>query len=235
METFFSTYSHQPMNERLVIIGDIHGDAVRLREALRRVEALDRRVVFLGDYVDRGPESAGVLDALIRARAVLGAKLVLLAGNHESAMIEYLDEGDLPGFARFGGMATIRSYVGQAAPDAHAQFVAAVPDAHMRLLRTELLPYYETDDVLVSHTGFDPENPFDRRRATMAEIGHAELFEWVQAGGRLPRPTVVCGHYAQRSMLPYDSRGLVCLDTGCGTTGGPLTMLILPEHEFVSV
>jgi serine/threonine protein phosphatase 1 len=222
------------MNEALAIVGDVHGDVLRLKAALLSLATLDRRIVLVGDYVDRGPDSRGVLEALVRARITLGSKLILLAGNHEGALVDYLDTGDLPRFAVVGGMATIRSYVGTAAPDVHAQFVAAVPDEHQRLLRDELMPFYETETVLVSHTGFDPADPMDRRSSALVDAGHADLFRWVEDGGHLPRPMVVCGHYVQRTKHPYESGGLVCLDTGCGTIGGPLTALLFPEQQFMS-
>jgi serine/threonine protein phosphatase 1 len=221
------------MSEALAIVGDVHGDAVRLRAALSRLDSSRRRIVFVGDYIDRGPDSAEVIEALIGARAALGSMLVLLAGNHEAALVDYIDTADLVRFAAFGGMATIRSYVGKATPDVHSQFVAAMPDEHQRLIREDLLPFYETETVLVSHSGFDPGKPLDRGRAAMVETGHPDLFSWTQQGGNLPRPTVVFGHYVQRSMRPYDSGGLVCLDTGCGTIAGPLTVLLLPEHRYM--
>src|ERR1019366_9184607 len=103
------------MNEALAIVGDVHGDVLRLKAALLSLATLDRRIVLVGDYVDRGTDSRGVLEALVRARITLGSKLILLAGNHEGALVDYLDTGDLPRFAVVGGMATIRSYVGPAA------------------------------------------------------------------------------------------------------------------------
>jgi serine/threonine protein phosphatase 1 len=233
MAISYSTFSSRAMTESLAVLGDVHGDSERLRRALSACARLGRRIILVGDYVDRGPDSAGVLETLVQTRRILGSQLVSLVGNHELAMINYLETGDLNRFARFGGMATIRSYVGTAKPDVHRQFLEAVPDAHQRLLREQLEPFLETDTVLVSHTGWDPSHPDDRRTSVVCR-GHPRLFEWAAAGRPLPRPVVVCGHYVQRGKRPYQSNGLFCLDTGCGTLGGPLTALLLPEREFLS-
>src|SRR2546422_4704933 len=99
------------MTDRLAIVGDVHGDVGRLAGMLRLLSADARRVVFVGDYVNRGPDSAGVLSLLLDARRELGGSLTLLLGNHELATLEYLDGGILPAYAAFGGMSTIRSYV----------------------------------------------------------------------------------------------------------------------------
>jgi serine/threonine protein phosphatase 1 len=223
------------VSEPIAIIGDVHGDADRLARAMKDVRSLNRRVVLVGDYVNRGPDSSGVLQSLVAARADFGSQLVLIRGNHELALADYLDQGDLPKFARFGGLATIRSYVGVARPDVHAHFLSRFPKQHERLIRDDLVAYFETDGLLVSHAGFDPANPDDRSDMALTISHHPGLFEWAKMGGRLPRPMVVCGHYVQRNLKPYDQDGVVCLDTGCGTMAGPLTMLLLPEHKFVAL
>jgi serine/threonine protein phosphatase 1 len=175
------------MSESFAVLGDVHGDSERLRRALSATAGLGRRIVLVGDYVDRGPDSAGVLEALVQARGTLGSQLVLLVGNHELAMINYLDTGDLNRFARFGGMATIRSYVGTAMPDVHRQFMAAVPDAHQRLIREQLDPFLDSDGVLVSHTGFDPAHPSDRRTSILCRVIQGCLSGWLPVVHSLDR------------------------------------------------
>jgi serine/threonine protein phosphatase 1 len=221
------------MTEPLAIVGDIHGDVLRLRALLERILPFNRRVVFVGDYINRGPSSAEVLELLASVKAKRDSQVVLLAGNHEMALLRYLEDKDLPAFAAYGGLATIRSYVGLAHGDVHAQFTAALPIAHQRLLRNHLEVFCQTEDVLISHAGIDPSRPDERSREVLVETSHPALFDEGLAWQR-PRPLVVFGHYVQRTQLPYVRDGIICLDTGCGTLAGPLTALLLPENQFLS-
>lgn len=222
------------MNE-LAVIADVHGDARRLERLLSLPELGDRDLVLLGDYVDRGERSAAVLGLLVDLKRTRGAGLVLLQGNHELALLRYLRDGDLAAFGRFGGLATIRSYVGIARGDVRAQLAAELPADHLQLLMQSMQTHVETDDVLLSHAGYDPARPAARTQQALVEATHPSLFDPATVARTRPRPLVVCGHYVQRSGKPYDVAGFVCIDTGCGTTGGPLTALLLPEHTFVSV
>lgn len=212
------------MSERYVAIGDIHGDARRLEALLSKLELGSRRLVFLGDYVNRGPDSRRVMDLLCQVAGSLGDRAVFLAGNHELALLRYLVDHDLPRFAAHGGIATIRSYgVRSPVGDVAAAFRAALPAEHLNFLES-LRASLEVGDVLLSHTGMALSTPDDRSMAAMADTSHPELFS-----GAVPRP-VVCGHYVQRSGAPLTSGRVTCIDTGCGTIGGPLTALALPER-----
>jgi len=88
------------MADRTFVIGDIHGDLQALNVLLSRLPPLDNKdtLVFLGDYIDRGPDSAGVVQAMrYRIPASTMAKVVTLRGNHEDAWLRVIDEG-WPGF-----------------------------------------------------------------------------------------------------------------------------------------
>lgn len=229
------TSSSGTADDRFAIVGDVHGDDVRLARMLESVLDDQRRVVLVGDYVNRGANSKAVLSLLVQAKHRLRDNLVLLTGNHDIATLKYIDEGSLPSFAGRGGMATIRSYVGGATGDLHRQFRRHFPSDHERLLREQLEVCFESDDLLISHTGYDPKAPYDRSPATLVNTPHPELLCDPEARSRAPRPTVVFGHYVQTSRRPWRKGSLVCLDTGCGTINGPLTALLLPENSFVSV
>ena len=210
------------MVKPVAFVGDVHGDAVRLARLLERSVDWERPLVFLGDYVNRGADSAAVLRLL--SLAVARGDVALL-GNHDYALLQYLD-GTL-GFADFaalGGAATIRSYVNDPRGDVRSQLIASVPADHLALLRG-LVPFWESPSVFASHTGYDPEHPKSRAAADVAMRGHANLFH----DRSRPAETVVCGHYTQRTGEPYISPDLVCLDTGCGS-GGPLTAWLWPER-----
>jgi serine/threonine protein phosphatase 1 len=214
------------MNERATIVGDIHGDARRLDAMLSTLDLQDRKLVFVGDYIDRGPDSRSVLSILCDLKRALGDRVVFLAGNHDLAFLRYLEDGDLARFAAFGGIATLRSYVTAPVGDVLATMLAAIPSEHVAFLEA-LLPAWNHGDWLISHTGLDPEHPDDRSMAAMAERSHPDMFQ--QALDRM----VVCGHYVQRDRTPTITDRLICIDTGCGTVGGPLTALLLPERSIL--
>lgn len=217
------------MSDELFVVGDVHGDAARLEQMLRVLSASERRTIFVGDYVNRGRDSRGVLELLTAARSEAPERFVFLMGNHELSLLEYLDGGDFVRFAALGGIATIRSYVADARGDVGAAFATSFP-THQRAFLRSLLPCWESADVLVSHTGYDPAAPQERSLDALVAKGHPEIFHHAAP----PRPLVVCGHYVQRGGAPYVSEHLVCLDTGCGV-GGPLTAVTLPEREFITV
>ncbi len=215
------------MSERYVAVGDIHGDALRLEALLGKLDLASRRLVFLGDYVNRGSDSRRVLDVLCDIARSLGDRVVFLAGNHELALLRYLADHDLPRFASYGGIATIRSYgVRSPVGDVAAAFRAAIPTAHINFLEA-LKPAFEPDGILFSHAGMNPDLPEDRSLATMAGASHPEMFQET-----VDRP-IVCGHYVQRNGVPLVSGQVTCIDTGCGTIDGPLTAVTLPERTFI--
>jgi serine/threonine protein phosphatase 1 len=154
---------------------------------------------------------------------------VFLLGNHELALLSFL-KGALPfhQFAGLGGIATIRAYLSHAARDVRAEFLGVFPSSHRRFVES-CHDFFETPALIVSHCGIDPSNPESRAKVDMAESRHEELFSGEFDHAKL----VVCGHYVQTSCLPYVRRNLICLDTGCGTAGGPLTALLLPERTFL--
>lgn len=220
------------MYDRLAVVGDVHGDSARLKLMLAALQGRVARIVFVGDYVDRGPDSAGVLDILAATVADQSMAVLLLAGNHEAGLIRYLETGDFVPYAAAGGMATIRSYVQVARGNVHDQLRRSMPREHVALLRS-LSTHLETESLLVSHAGFDPKMPMARTPETMVEGRFGALLAGAELP--LPRPLVVCGHYIQRSKRPFNRGGFYCLDTGCGSIGGPLTALLLPQREYVTI
>jgi serine/threonine protein phosphatase 1 len=214
------------MDEGIVVIGDIHGDARRLDTLLTKLDHGGRRLVFVGDYINRAPDSRAVLNILCELKQSLAERVVFLAGNHELAFLRYLKDGNLARFAAFGGIATIRSYVSTPAGDLLAAVLDAIPAEHIAFLEA-LIPSLECQGYTISHAGLDPDHPADRSMATMAGASHPAMFD-----RELDR-MVVCGHYVQRNRIPMLTDRLICVDTGCGTVDGPLTALFLPERSFL--
>lgn len=160
------------MTQPIYAIGDIHGQREMLETALARIEAdggPDARVVFLGDYVDRGPDSHGVIDILAEGMAA-GRNWVCLLGNHDRMFSMFLedyprtDDRLLVGYdwlhARIGGEETLGSYgveVGERRRihEVHAEARQAVPDHHRAFLAA-LPDYHQEGELLCVHAGIRP-------------------------------------------------------------------------------
>lgn len=137
-----------PDGLRVYAVGDIHGELALLDELLSRIAEdrtagpdLDHQIIFLGDYIDRGPDARGVID---RLSALAGDRCYrFLKGNHEDAFLAILSgqTDDLPGWLRFGGRETLASYgiaersVAMGGPFLRAQLVERVPPSHLAFLR----------------------------------------------------------------------------------------------------
>lgn len=147
-------------------IGDVHG---RLQPLLGILDELKSRhishAVFLGDYINKGPESAQVLEHLIAVSE--SSSVTLLRGNHESAFLDALQTNNLAPFLKMGGAATVRSYVGgNVGPDVAADLKAHVPLKHIELIR-RMPVLFQSGDVVASHK---PPSDQDSRYQVSAHI-----------------------------------------------------------------
>jgi serine/threonine protein phosphatase 1 len=214
------------VNNNLAIIGDVHGESDQLAALLARLEG--RRLVFLGDYVNRGPNSRGTLDILLGVQNS-DPSSVFLIGNHDLALLEFLSgRRAFHEFAMLGGISTIRSYLSRAMRDVRLELLAKFPLEHHRFL-VGCQTFFEEPDLIVSHCGINPSNVGSRSVMDMVTGYHKEMF----SDEFQPSKLVVCGHHAQASGVPYARGNVVCLDTGCGTASGPLTALLIPERTFI--
>lgn len=158
-----------PEGVRLYAVGDIHGRHdlltamhAHIMQEIVRERPPDWRIVYLGDYTDRGPDSKGVLEFLSRQCAADG-RVIALAGNHDIGFLDFLAEPNPAGlFALYGGVETARSYgvdIDFASLETtmrgHAALVEAVPDEHLRFLRD--LPFSVAfGDFFFCHAGIRP-------------------------------------------------------------------------------
>jgi serine/threonine protein phosphatase 1 len=211
----------------MIIVGDVHGERDRLARLLDFVCDRESHVLFVGDYVNRGSDSRGVLDLLTKLRVSEPNRYTFLAGNHDLALLDYLNDADFLRFARMGGLPTLRSYLGKPYGDVHAALLAEMPCHHIDFLRS-LEAFWEGDEILISHMGYDPEKPDDRSMKAMARVAHPAIFR----AGAHPKKLVVCGHYHQLGGRPFHEDGLVCVDTAAELPGGRLSAFILPSGEF---
>jgi serine/threonine protein phosphatase 1 len=211
-----------PSDYRLTYaVGDIHGRLDLLEQAIdtigRHGQGLNTRIVFLGDYVDRGPDSRGVLQRLISLQRDLGA--ICLKGNHEDMMIRAFTSSRADEFALWsacGSQATLKSY-GLGEGDNPMQ---AVPWDHIRWLARLPLTTADPSRIYV-HAGLAPRTPFrDQTEATLLWIREAFL----RAPAKDFEQHVVHGHTplwqgkpdpASPEILPHRSN----LDTAAFATG----------------
>jgi serine/threonine protein phosphatase 1 len=165
-----------PEGLRLYAIGDVHGRAdllaqmhALIRRELEEAPPRDWRVIHLGDYVDRGPASCGVLDLVVEAGRA-DPRMMALGGNHDIGFLDFLADpmnGAL--FLNYGGVETARSYgvdldLGSTARlvQGHRDLIAAVPDAHLSLLQT--LEFSATfGDFFFCHAGIRPGIELERQ------------------------------------------------------------------------
>jgi serine/threonine protein phosphatase 1 len=214
---------------RTSAIGDIHGESILLAELLDLLHSKARpgdTLVFLGDYIDRGPDSRGVIERVLAERERWPGPVVTLMGNHESMLLANLRGRKPEAFERFlyymGGRPLAASY--DAEPNL-VSFSARFPSEHYRFLQSLRLQYEDEHGIYV-HAGI-PSGKDPRH------CGEEELLWTAYTGYTFEKP-VVFGHEVQLLHRPLDEPGCIGLDTGCGM-GGPLTAVILPEREFVSV
>ena len=213
---------------KMIAIGDIHGCARTLDGLLRQlIPEPDDHLIFIGDYMDRGPDSKGVIDRLLALAEE--QRCTFLRGNHEDLFLGYLDRGEYDIFAINGGIATLSSYM-----DSDGDM--EIPQSHVDFVRkTEL--YLETDEFVFVHAGLRP----DRSVAENLSENNQEVFLWERSHlkvNSLPwEKTVVCGHTPVPQVVNEPS--LINIDTGCvyhtHPSMGFLTAVVLPERRFVSV
>jgi serine/threonine protein phosphatase 1 len=210
------------MPPRTIAIGDIHG-SLRAFDALLNAIAPepDDTIVTLGDYVNRGPDSRGVLDRLIRLDRQ--CRLFPILGNHDEMLLNAIKD-TRPGLTRariawlrMGGTATLASY-GAAVDSFDVTDIKLIPPAHTAFLE-RCLPYYETETHIFLHANYDPNLELDEQPI--------DLLRWESIRDRMPGPhvsgkTVIAGHSAQKSGTVLVEKGLVCIDTHC-YGGGWLT------------
>jgi len=132
---------------RVIAIGDIHGCLTALQTLEKSVPFRgDDRLIALGDYVDRGSDSAGVLDWVIERRE--RDQLVALQGNHEIMMLDaYRDPHSKDAWESVGGKQTLTSYWARGLSGS----LDDIPESHRRLLRLQLLPYDQTESHFFVH------------------------------------------------------------------------------------
>ncbi|HVT79439.1 MAG TPA: metallophosphoesterase family protein [Phycisphaerae bacterium] len=201
------------MAGRLLAIGDIHGCLAQFDALIGAVGLTPSdHLILLGDYVDRGPESAGVLRRIVRLSGT--HRLSCIQGNHEEMMMQAREGGQ-----RFrewllnGGDATMASYGGTRGT------IKDVPAEHWRFLETKLVDYVETESHIFVHASAYPDMNMDEQPDFMLRWERCDNIQAHQSG-----KVIVCGHTPQRDGSPLNMGHAICIDThACGH--GVLTCL----------
>lgn len=197
--------------KRTFVIGDVHGCLKAFNELLERFEreydmALSRdRLILLGDYIDRGPDSAGVIARLVQLIADFGeTQVVALLGNHEHMALEYFAGENQERWMRNGAAQTLESFSQNTG--SQAQFLS---------LAKTLRPYFEDEHYLYVHGGIQPGIPLEAQ-SLRDLIWIREAF--YQSPSAYHKP-VIFGHTPVSSLnggsVPSLIHGNIALDTGC--------------------
>lgn len=227
-------------NERIYAIGDIHGRhdlAERLVEqifsdASRFDDGRRIRLIFLGDYIDRGDHSREVLECLVHlAQEIPDDRIAFLRGNHEAALLGFLADPALNrDWLGFGGYQTCASYL-KRVPDQRATEAELIDFArdlemamepHLGFLRRTGIALASGDTVF-AHAGFDASKPVDEQPGNIALWGGTP--DKALPDNRL----LVHGHFDAEK--PVDMPNRICVDTGAYYSGR-LTAVRLDEDRF---
>ncbi|MFT4551363.1 MAG: serine/threonine protein phosphatase 1 [Pseudoalteromonas tetraodonis] len=195
---------------RTLAIGDIHGCRGSLESLAEFAEfSADDTIVTLGDYVDRGPDSKGVIDFLNELDK--RCHLVRLKGNHEIMMVEARDSREvLTSWLGVGGDETLDSY--------GASLLKGVPQSHWDFIESGRA-FYENDSHFFVHANAYSDVPLKQQPDSML---YWEFFGFPEPheSGKI----MVCGHSSQKNGLPKNIGHAICIDTNA-CRGGWLTCL----------
>lgn len=196
------------MNKRLFAIGDIHGCFHSLTELIeQRIQIRkDDKIVFLGDYIDRGPHSKDVIDFIIGLRDD-GFEIIPLLGNHEAMLLDaYMNKGRLSQWLLYGGSETLNSF--------RIKHIREMEPKYVRFFK-ELVYYYPFEKFLFVHAGFNDEanNPFEDEYHMIWERSekyqHPIFLHKTIVHGHSPIPESQC-----RNLLSANNQ-VLNIDTGC--------------------
>lgn len=214
---------------RYYIIGDIHGYYIKLKRLFDIISGEIRDsdiIIFLGDYIDRGPESFEVIEYLLNLSKMYNT--VFLTGNHEDMFLSFYTRGEnYFNYIRNGGAATIRSYINHM-----KKFI--LPESHKELFNNLKL-YYEGEDFIAVHAGLNPDikKISDQSRDDMIWIRE----EFYHRNRRWEK-TVIFGHtptpYLHNSFDVYidERKNIIGLDTFAMNEEYPLTCIVWPDRRF---
>ena len=196
------------MAQRVIAIGDVHGCLAAFDAVLAAIDPEPSdSLILLGDFVDRGPDSAGVIDRLIELRE--RCFLFTIMGNHDELMLEVIEESTwkFGQWLMYGGEQTLQSY--------GTDKVSDIPKEHVEFLRN-CIPCCETEHHFFTHANYLEGKPLKKMPG--------DVLRWESLKARIPGPhnsgkMAVLGHTAQKDGHLLYSGYFLCIDTYCYGTG----------------
>lgn len=207
------------------VIGDIHGCHRSLTQLLPLVLHRADTLVFLGDYVDRGPQSQAVIATILSLQRARG-RVIALLGNHDFLFLQYLRGKDSSLFLQVGGRQTLASYDLSPTADQDEQ-ARSIPPEHLAFLHSLPL-YWQDQHALYVHAGLQPGRHLSQQTPQWCLWAREQFIHTRYDFGK----PVVFGHTVFTEPLMTANR--IGIDTGA-VYGGRLTALLLPQRELISV
>jgi len=221
----FDIHAMMSANRLTFAIGDIHGCRRALADILARCRGYARgiahRFVFIGDYIDRGPDSRGVIETIRMLERSKHGDVVCLLGNHEELLLAAVAGNDLLQWLDNGGGATLASY--------GVSDLRDLPPEDIAWLKSLRLTFDDGKRFFV-HAGIDPDRPLDKQER--------ETLLWIR--GRFHRARkdygrlIVHGHTPTSNAEPQVRSNRINIDTGC-VYGGVLTAAVFTDEEAAPV
>lgn len=207
------------------VVGDIHGCYESLLNLLELIDCARGTLIFLGDYINRGPDSQKVVSLVIQLKKEL-PRVITLLGNHEAMFLRYLkgEEGQQV-FLRNGGQNTLKSYGIDPMRDNNHNIY--IPAEHMAFFNNLLLNW-EDDKYIFVHAGLQPGVHLSMQTKDWCLWARDEFISSAYNFGK----QVIFGHTVFGEPLMRAEK--IGIDTGA-VYGGRLTCIVLPGEEFVSV
>ncbi len=210
---------------KIFAIGDIHGCADRLDRLMEEIpiDPEEDTLVFIGDYIDRGPDPKGVVDRVLKIRGT-HRNVVCLTGNHEQLFLDYYVRGrGEEVFLYNGGMSTLISY-GYRPGSARDAF--RIPEEHLAFFNG-LVTSFETSDYIFVHAGLRPGIPLaEQSDFDLVWIRDDFIYSDYDFGKK-----VIFGHTHLSCDYPYNDGRKIGIDTGA-VYGGRLSCIELPEGNL---
>ncbi len=217
----------------IYVVGDVHGrlDLLRALEArIAEAETTPVHILLLGDFIDRGPDSAGVIDHLLRPAGGAVRSRRAIRGNHEDMMLRFMgDPVTNQSWLKHGGAETLASYGVYVDPDAPEppqrliqRLAAHLPEDHLKALQN--LPFLaRAPGYVMAHAGIDPGMALEQQDPWQLMWGDPARSDGAGAG-----PLVIHGHVALDTPLILPRR--INVDTGAWQTGRLTSVRISEKH-----
>jgi serine/threonine protein phosphatase 1 len=207
--------------KKIFAIGDIHGCYDRLKALMEKIPIDCSRdtLVFIGDYIDRGPHSVEVVDYLIHLKKRV-PEVIFLKGNHEDMLDKFITGADRFTYLLNGGQQTLDSYLTK---PVQSEFFPIPPD-HMEFFKSLRL-FYETEEFIFVHAGLRPRVPLKSQNTEdLLWIRNKFVSTKYDFGKR-----VIFGHTPLKKPLVEPNK--IGIDTGA-VYGNALTCVQLPDLVF---